>query len=214
MNMDPNEQEDLNKSEDQEHNPLENDDQKQDETRGKAGNEKQEDGQDPTLHLSSPEEASQPMISKRPPASRSESREKERVHIAPDLMEMISGIFATPEEQRKAKNQRDLNEVVHRLLIVGLIISTVLMLVGISLDLALGRQAPTVIPDLREVFARLAVLRPSGFLSLGLLILIATPIIRVIGSTIVFVYERDWRFAGITFLVFLIVLTSILFGSD
>ena len=211
--MDPNEHEDVNKKDD-EPEPVDNDTQKQSEMAGKQENENHEDVQDPTLHLSSPEEASQPLTPQRPPVSTPESREKQRVHIAPDLMEMISGIFATPEEQRRAKNQRDLNEVVHRLLIVGLIISTVFMLAGIVLDLALGRQAPTVIPDLHEVFARVIVMRPSGFLSLGLLILIATPIIRVIGSTIVFLYERDWRFAGITFLVFLIVLTSILFGSD
>jgi len=211
--MDPYEHEDVNKKDDGPE-PVDDDARKQNEIAGKQETEHQDDDQDTTLHLSSPEEASQPLTPKRPPVSTPESREKERVHIAPDLMEMISGIFATPEEQRKAKNQRDLNEVVHQLLIVGLIISTVLMLVGISLDLALGRQAPTVIPNLHEVFARVIVMRPSGFLSLGLLILIATPIVRVIGSTIVFIYERDWRFAGITFLVFLIVLTSILFGSD
>jgi uncharacterized membrane protein len=213
--MDPYEEDDVNKSQELEPDPGDDDARKEGGNTGRLENEIHEDGQNQThgLRIGSPEEASQPLTAKRTSTSTSESPEKARVHIAPNLLEMISGIFVTPEEQRIAQKQRDLNEVVHRLLIVGLIISTLFMLSGIILDLVLGRQAPTVIPDLREVFTRIAVFRPSGFLSLGLLVLIATPIIRVIGSTIVFVYERDWRFAGITFLVFLIVLFSILFGS-
>jgi uncharacterized membrane protein len=60
---------------------------------------------------------------------------------------------------------------------------------------------------------RVAALRPSGFLALGLLVLIATPIFRVIASIFVFIYERDWRFVVITFIVFLIVMISVVFGK-
>jgi uncharacterized membrane protein len=47
---------------------------------------------------------------------------------------------------------------------------------------------------------------------LGLLVLIATPILRVIGSTLAFLYERDWRYALITFVVLLVVTLSLLLG--
>ena len=62
-------------------------------------------------------------------------------------------------------------------------------------------------------FVRVVSLRPSGFLALGLLVLIATPILRVVGSILAFIYERDWRFAGITFLVLIIVMVSLVLGE-
>ena len=55
--------------------------------------------------------------------------------------------------------------------------------------------------------------QPPGLLALGLLVLIATPILRVLGSVIGFIVERDWRYALITSIVFLIVVASILLGG-
>ena len=137
----------------------------------------------------------------------------EGVQISPDLIGLTSGTATSDEEIHGIKERRDLNEVVHRMLIIGLLISTALILVGLVLDIALSREVPTVVPDIHDVFARVAALRPSGFLSLGLLVLIATPIFRVIASIFVFIYERDWRFAVVTFIVFFIVLISVLFGK-
>src|SRR5262245_16949641 len=65
-----------------------------------------------------------------------------------------------------------------------------LMLAGLGLDLLYRRELPAAIPDLGEVFRRAVALRPSGFLALGLLMLIATPVLRVIGSIIAFCREH------------------------
>ncbi len=135
------------------------------------------------------------------------------VHVAPNLIDVTTGRAETAEEKQQAREQRDLNEAVHAVLIVGLIISTVLMLIGIIGDVVLNRSMPTVEPDLGQVLQSVLALRPSGFMALGLLTLLATPILRVIGSVFAFLYERDWRFAGITFVVLVIVTTSILLGK-
>jgi uncharacterized membrane protein len=50
-------------------------------------------------------------------------------------------------------------------------------------------------------------------LALGLLVLIATPILRVVGSILAFLYERDWRYAGVTTVVLIVVLISLLLGK-
>ena len=91
-----------------------------------------------------------------------------------------------------------------------------LVLVGEAMEIIEKEKPDLLILDLHmpvmdgiQVIDLLA-LRPSGFLAFGLLVLIATLILRVFGSMIAFVYERDWRYAGITFVVFLIVVTSIL----
>ncbi|MEW5961743.1 MAG: DUF1634 domain-containing protein, partial [Chloroflexota bacterium] len=128
-------------------------------------------------------------------------REGLPVHVAPNLLGLVTGIPLTATETQAVKEQRQLNEVIHRMLVIGLAVSTILMLTGLGLDLLLKRDVPTAVPRFNEVFGRVAALRPSGFLALGLLVLIATPILRVAGSILAFLYERDWRFAGITFLV-------------
>jgi len=46
-----------------------------------------------------------------------------------------------------------------------------------------------------------------------LLVLIATPILRVAGSIFAFLHERDFLYAGITAFVLLIVLASLLLGK-
>ncbi|MBP1602740.1 MAG: hypothetical protein H6Q06_2891, partial [Acidobacteria bacterium] len=42
--------------------------------------------------------------------------------------------------------------------------------------------------------------------------LIATPILRVLGSFVIFLYERDWRYAGVTLIVLLVLAASLLLG--
>jgi uncharacterized membrane protein len=135
------------------------------------------------------------------------------IHVAANLHELVA---ATPlvasEEDLLAKERRDLNEVVHGVLIVGLAVSTFLMLVGVGLALFEQRDLPTTVPDVGDVIGRVFALRPSGFVALGLLVLIATPILRVVGSIGAFLYERDWRFAAITSLVLGVLVVSLLLG--
>lgn len=138
--------------------------------------------------------------------------QRAQVHVAPDLLDLVTG-SATPEDAGERKKQRDLNEVVHSVLIIGLGLSTLLMLIGVGLELFTQRELPNTLPRPGEVFHQVVALQPEGFLALGLFVLIATPILRVIGSIGVFLYERDWRYAGITGLVFIVMLVSILLGA-
>jgi uncharacterized membrane protein len=147
------------------------------------------------------------------PSRAPSQRERAQVRVAPHVLDLVTIPAPTPLISEKAREQRDLNAVVHAVLMVGLAISTALMLLGIGLDLFLQRDLPTAVPDLGEVLARVATLRASGFLALGLLVLIATPILRVVGSIIAFLYERDWRYAGITTVVLLVLGVSLLLGK-
>jgi uncharacterized membrane protein len=136
------------------------------------------------------------------------------VHVAPNLHALVTATALADMPQTAAEQERrDLNAIVHRVLMIGLMISTTLMLIGVGLDLFSQRDLPTAVPEVGDVIQRVLVLRPSGFLSLGLLVLVATPIVRVLGSIGAFLYERDWRFVGITTLVLVILLTSLLLGK-
>src|SRR5690348_6463653 len=57
----------------------------------------------------------------------------------------------------------------------------------------------------------LLILRPQAVIALGLLLLIATPVLRVAISIITFVFERDRKYVVITFIVLAILLFSIFF---
>jgi uncharacterized membrane protein len=61
---------------------------------------------------------------------------------------------------------------------------------------------------LREV----AKFHGRGLIQLGLLVLIATPVARVLFSVVVFLYERDWAYLAITMIV-LVLLCYSLFGG-
>lgn len=128
------------------------------------------------------------------------------VRIAPNLLHRLT----MPDQARDER--RDLDAVVHRVLLVGLGCSTVLMFTGVVLGLLRGRSMPVAMIRPELIMSYMAGMRPSGFLTLGLLVLIATPILRVIGSIAAFLYERDWRFAGITALVLMVMAGSMLLG--
>jgi uncharacterized membrane protein len=107
----------------------------------------------------------------------------------------------------------DLNQAVHGVLVAGLVVSTSLILIGLGLSLMLDRTLPPVVLRPAEALRQAAMLRPVGFISLGLIVLILTPVMRVIGSVVVFVRERDWRYAGITLRVLVVILISLWVGQ-
>ncbi len=80
-----------------------------------------------------------------------------------------------------------------RILGVGAVTSTALLALGLLLQLSGG---PARVAD--------------ALTHLGLIILIATPVARVVASVVDFTIERDWAFATLTALVLVILLGSLL----
>lgn len=63
-----------------------------------------------------------------------------------------------------------------------------------------------------EVVAGVQQLHGQAFVTVGLLILIATPVMRVAVSIFAFAYERDWTFVLITTVVLALLLLSFALG--
>ena len=109
--------------------------------------------------------------------------------------------------------------LVSGVLIVGVLTSAVLMTVGFVASLVVGwegslRGLPaTTLPasDFSAVGTGLRELRPIAFAQAGLLVLIATPVARVMASVVAFILERDRLYVVITIVVLAILLFS-LFG--
>ncbi len=66
---------------------------------------------------------------------------------------------------------------------------------------------------IRQVFAGVADFRGQSVVALGLLLLIATPVLRVAVSVAAFVYEKDRRYVLITSIVLALLLVSFVIGQ-
>src|SRR3954466_15810837 len=141
--------------------------------------------------------------------SEERGQEKENPPVDTGAILRTLGI-ETMEAQRAETN--DLNDRMHQILVLGLYASVSLMILGLVVDLILRRSLPTDVAALSELWGRIVTMRPSAFFSLGLILLILTPLLRVIGSLSVFIRERDWRYAGVTFTVLVVMLISIYVG--
>lgn len=69
-------------------------------------------------------------------------------------------------------------------------------------------QGATSLPTVHGVIEGVLAGRGQAMVMLGLMLLIATPVLRVAVSVVVFVIQRDWIFVAIT----LVVLAALLFS--
>ncbi len=95
----------------------------------------------------------------------------------------------------------------------GVLISAVVILLGVILlpfrPGGFSAQRLLTFPqNVGAVWAGLPVLQPQAVITLGLLLLIATPVMRVAVSIVVFLLEKDRKFVVITLLVLTILLFS------
>ena len=98
----------------------------------------------------------------------------------------------------------------------GVVLSAAIILLGVIwfyLQMAMTGQATLTYPhSVIEVAQELAQGDPLALVTLGLLILLLTPILRVAISILIFALERDWLYTVITLIVLLILLISLLLG--
>lgn len=105
-----------------------------------------------------------------------------------------------------------LEDVLSRLLLVGLSLAVLLMLAGVVLaavdvDSQLGH-----VSSISDWPRAVAGLEPAGFLDLGLLVLLATPVARVLGLLVGFTRRRVWFFSAISLIVLLVLVLSLVIG--
>ena len=113
------------------------------------------------------------------------------------------------------------DQVIGRLLQVGVLLATVVVVVG-AVGLLRGHGGPVdhrlfigAAPELRSLgsIVRLAVAgRADAITQLGLVLLIATPIARVALSLGAFVIQRDRLYVGLTALVLALLLWGLIAG--
>ncbi len=114
-------------------------------------------------------------------------------------------------------NPARFRDLVSGVLIVGVVVSAALITLGFGTSLAAGWEgslrglpaaasAPT---DFSTVPGGLLELRPIAFAQAGLLVLVATPVLRVLASVVAFALEGDRLYAAITLGVLTILCASL-----
>jgi len=98
----------------------------------------------------------------------------------------------------------------------GVLLSAAIIVIGVLLEaLQPNKFAPQKLQlfphTFDQVWVGLLILRPQAVIALGLLVLIATPVVRVAVSVVAFAVEHDRRFVVITLIVLLILLFSIFY---
>ena len=110
----------------------------------------------------------------------------------------------------------NLNTAMYRILMGGMVISSALYVIGIILFLLQNPTSPqgsiTQYPNIQEFIAGLVGFRSAAVLMLATIVLIATPITRVVISILAFASNRNFKYVAVTGIVLLILITSILLG--
>ncbi len=129
-----------------------------------------------------------------------------------------------PESPGRGRPIR-LEQVVGRVLRYGSLLSVALIAVGVVLMAASGSFGSLGIPQsssgelrppVHSMVGLLAGLQggdPSALVSLGLLVLIATPVARVATTVVYFLFRRDRLYLAITSFVLLVLIAGFLLGA-
>jgi len=103
----------------------------------------------------------------------------------------------------------DMNRLIYHILRGGVVVSVAVLVFGFVLVAMTGRPIPERSIPPRSLGDQLYHFTPEGYLSLGVLILIFTPVVRVLLSLLSFVKEGDRMYVLMTLIVFANLITSL-----
>ncbi len=107
---------------------------------------------------------------------------------------------------------RILRHWVHWSLLAGVIVSGVLLALGLVTALASGQSRPKGAPSIPGLLRQAVHGEGVGLLYVGLLLLIATPILRVVVLAVGWAVEKQWRFAAVAVVVLTLLGLGLLLG--
>jgi len=126
------------------------------------------------------------------------------------------------QEKSKGFKDADMQSVIGWILRGGVIVSMTVVVIGGVLflwhhghstpDFGTFNKIPYFISSPEGIFAGVIHGRGQAIIQLGIIILIATPILRVIFAVIAFALEKDRLYALISLIVLFIILASMLTG--
>lgn len=116
-------------------------------------------------------------------------------------------------------DDKRVDQIISVLLRTGVVLAAAVVLVGGAFYLLRHGSSPasyrtfqaepSALSHVRAILQNASRLDPPGIIQFGLLLLIATPVARVIFTVFAFAYERDWTYVAITLIVLSFLLYSL-----
>lgn len=120
------------------------------------------------------------------------------------------------------KNDADVGILVAQLLRIGVISASVVAFIGGVMYLKdnafllpeyhVFNGAPKNVRDLPDILSGVFALKGASIIQFGVVILLATPILRIVFSALAFAVERDYLYVFITLIVLSVILTGVFGG--
>ncbi len=129
---------------------------------------------------------------------------------------------------KQMEKVRRAESLISAVLRIGVILSLSIVVIGVlvsfvskpstylhnnAINKALLTRSTNYPHSLSAVFSGVAHFQGEALIVFGLIILLATPILRVLVSAVIFAFQRDRYFVPITVFVFLVLVTSFLLGK-
>ena len=120
---------------------------------------------------------------------------------------------------KRGWTDHEVDAIISRLLRYGLAASAALVSVGAVIYLvrhggeaaaySVFRGQPPRYREIESILRQSAGFRGRGLIMAGLILLLATPVARVVFSVVAFLRERDWVFVAVTLFVLAVLLFSV-----
>ncbi|MGK2849355.1 MAG: DUF1634 domain-containing protein [Candidatus Limnocylindrales bacterium] len=110
-------------------------------------------------------------------------------------------------DARRAADER----VIGRLLILVTYLAVGLLVAGVIAMIVAGISPtdPAPTSDPAAILAAILALRPEGILWLGLAVVIATPILRVIAAALAYARQAEWRMLAISITILVVIAVGV-----
>jgi uncharacterized membrane protein len=100
-----------------------------------------------------------------------------------------------------------MNRTMYLVLVTGMVLSFSTMIIGLILY-AVNPVEGTTLP-LDKIFDGIVQGNPIAVIDLGIVLLIATPLVRIMAAGITFGLEKDYRFVGIAIFVLVMIMVGV-----
>jgi uncharacterized membrane protein len=106
-----------------------------------------------------------------------------------------------------------INRYIRRVLLAGMVLSVSTLLIGLTMYALSPGTWDHVTLSLPEILSGIAEGNPIAVIDLGIILLIATPLTRVVAATVLFAVNRETRFIYVGLAVLAVVGLAILLGA-
>jgi uncharacterized membrane protein len=131
----------------------------------------------------------------------------------------MNELIPPPCDHHRSDEDRRMESLMGRLLQIGVLLASIFVLLGgilflkdhagAAISYKVFTSQPPELRHLHSLLAALAHARPEAIIQLGVLMLIATPIARVIFAAFAFAMERDRLYLAISLLVLAVLVIGL-----